>query len=589
MPFGPVSEPYGLGAFDGDAVFSEFFAESPEFDALLPTGATAGDVPPSLSAEIESLLAAAAARVRDLPAGPAVPPTDEAVVSQAVIDELEELLARNTEERSELPQTTTTTTAGLEAFFPPVASEPSRELNASQPPPWSLGESAAGPRTLLDPRTDSFLDPARQLAHPASFQGAGLQSQRIVRDTILPENGPVSLGFTAGVEFGRSEPLPVTRAPGDLFIPDSIQREARPTLFDMQAKPSIRPPIAEREFTPFSGHPVEAIGRAIRGRASGALELSSIDGTRVRLIMLRDGDLIAVASAVEGEAMLDMLVARGELSADVVGDRAARMPRGGRHAAAALIAQGFLGQDDLWTVLRAHAEWTLTRALREETVQAKLLSEPPERLRVEPNVFGGAAGVEVFVELVRRTIGSDEAIARLGGTSGLLDEGPAPSLLYEGALDTHEVEVISRGVGGAILEVLERLEDGAALLYALVALDVLRVKSPGRNVSSASPQPDAILDATAIRERVLARLRLVHEADYFALLGLDRNATSYEIRRAYLELRRNFEPSRILTGDTADLNDDVQLILDVVTEAYEVLRDDTRRKRYGRALGATSK
>ena len=69
-------------------------------------------------------------------------------------------------------------------------------------------------------------------------------------------------------------------------------------------------------------------------------------------------------------------------------------------------------------------------------------------------------------------------------------------------------------------------------------------------------------------------------------LGVARDATSYEIKRAFLELRRAFEPSRLLSAQTVDLHDDVTLILEVVEEAFDILRDDRRRDRYRRAIEA---
>jgi len=84
---------------------------------------------------------------------------------------------------------------------------------------------------------------------------------------------------------------------------------------------------------------------------------------------------------------------------------------------------------------------------------------------------------------------------------------------------------------------------------------------------------------------VRARRELVAEADYFTLLGLSRDATGYDVRRAYLELRRSFEPSHILTPELLDLDADVRTIVLVLDEAYEILRDAARRERYRRALG----
>jgi DnaJ-class molecular chaperone len=94
------------------------------------------------------------------------------------------------------------------------------------------------------------------------------------------------------------------------------------------------------------------------------------------------------------------------------------------------------------------------------------------------------------------------------------------------------------------------------------------------------------LDADAVRARVAARVSLVEEGDYFALLGVARDATNYDLRRAYTTLRRSFDPGAVLTAATVDLKDDVDSILEVLEEAYDVLRDPVRRERYRRALEA---
>jgi len=116
---------------------------------------------------------------------------------------------------------------------------------------------------------------------------------------------------------------------------------------------------------------------------------------------------------------------------------------------------------------------------------------------------------------------------------------------------------------------------------------VLGIQAAGAPGSEAMPAHHARfdpLDVQALRAQVKVRLSLVQEGDYFALLGVPRTATAYEIRRAYLELRRAFEPTRALTAATADLADDLKLIVEVLDEAHDVLRDQVRRERYRRAI-----
>jgi len=79
---------------------------------------------------------------------------------------------------------------------------------------------------------------------------------------------------------------------------------------------------------------------------------------------------------------------------------------------------------------------------------------------------------------------------------------------------------------------------------------------------------------------VLAKHALVHEADYFTLLGVRRDATTFEIRRAYEAARRDYsatifppELQRELAGELGEINR-------LIDEAYQVLRDDRVRRSY---------
>ncbi|MDI1444916.1 hypothetical protein [Polyangium sp. 6x1] len=333
------------------------------------------------------------------------------------------------------------------------------------------------------------------------------------------------------------------------------------------------------------GDAPRALARAIASRATGSLAIH--EGGSVRRVVLQDGDVVTAGSGVADEALLSFLSARGDLERDVAHRLAGKLPPSGRHAGAALIAHGFLQQDALWPVLRAHAEWIIGRAILVESGTLELESEPPGRLRAEPNVFGGATGAEVFVEIVRRVIPPEAAFVRLGGAAARFDAGPRMSLLSECALLPDEAALVGQAPGVTVGELAGRSgPDITPLFYALVCLEVLVALTPARPATADRRPAEDPLDEEAIRMRVRARVALVEDGDYFALLGIGRTATSYEIRRAYLELRRFFEPSRLLTAATADLQGDVRLVIEVLDEAYEILKDGTRRERYRRAIEA---
>lgn len=393
--------------------------------------------------------------------------------------------------------------------------------------------------------------------------------------TAAPGSAPPPEGLSAGwpTDWPRPSSMPPPQTWADVRL----------------AAPSDTPPIEQPR------EPTVVLAEAIARRATGALavevESQPEQAARRRWIVLRDGDIVTATSELVQEGLVHFLVARGDLGADVAELHASRLPHAGRHAAAALIAHGFLGQDELWPVLRAHAEWLLARAMAVRGARCHLQRDVPERLQAEPNVFGGAAGVEVFIEAARRVLSPNEAIVRLGGRMARLVAGPHGPLLAESALSTAETEVVRGAVGSTVGDVLTRQgADFAPVLHALVALQVLASPFAGASAPAQPAEPAAFdpLDVQAVRERVRARLALVREADYFSLLGVTTEATDYEIRRAFVGLRRTFEPARLITAATADLADDVRQIVDVLEEAYQILRDPHRRSRYRNAILETA-
>jgi hypothetical protein len=314
----------------------------------------------------------------------------------------------------------------------------------------------------------------------------------------------------------------------------------------------------------------------------------------LRRVIFKDGDVVIAASAVHGESLVSFLTSRGDLSADAAAQIEHRVPVFGRHSGAALIARGLLEQHELWPVLRAHSEWVLSQLFTIERGSVQHEHPVPERLAAEPAVFGGATGAEVVVEVVQRAIPPAQALARLGSASAIMLPGDGASLLSECALSPRITELVHRAQSVSLSDLVTEASDEPMLpsvLYALCVLGIVSAQQPARTSAqptsglSAAPGPDR-LDDDAIRARVLARRALVDDGDYFALLGVPRQATGYDIKRSYLELRRQFDPGQVLRPNTLDLQQDVDTILELLDEAYDILRDQHRRERYRRAIEA---
>src|SRR5690606_36746309 len=158
------------------------------------------------------------------------------------------------------------------------------------------------------------------------------------------------------------------------------------------------------------------------------------------------------------------------------------------------------------------------------------------------------------------------------GSEAKLAPGPHHELLGECALSPAETDWARRapvdlnaghGLGIA--------PDLTTLCLALLELGILSQEGDrNRGERQASGPTEDALDDQALRSRVFARLALVEEGDYFALLGVSRSATDYEIQRAYEVLKQELRPERILSARNADLSEKLVTVLEVVDEAFEV-------------------
>ena len=397
---------------------------------------------------------------------------------------------------------------------------------------------------------------------------------------------------------GGSEPRARVEAPETPLAPEVHDRGASvppPTAWSpvdaaSQARASAQEPDADFPAVLIPGAAMRVVARAIALRTSGSLCLVAPEAER--RVVLREGDVVTTSSTAEDESLLAFLGVRGDLPKETVRRLETKFPPFGRHAGAALVARGYLRQDQMWPTLRAHAEWLLARTI--QTPQGRLVveAEPPGKLAGEPSVFGGSTGAAVFVDVVRRIVAPADAVDLLGGLSSRLSDGREAGLLDECALGPAELEHLRGAAGRPLRDVLDGAPDGdlATVVFALAQLGVVEVlRGVGDSVDGeqgASEADLAAVEAEGIRERVRARLQLVDDGDYFAVLGVSHLATGYEVRRAFLELRRAFDPARVLTPEVADLVDDVRKITVVLEEAFDILKDAARRERYRRAIEA---
>ena len=87
-------------------------------------------------------------------------------------------------------------------------------------------------------------------------------------------------------------------------------------------------------------------------------------------------------------------------------------------------------------------------------------------------------------------------------------------------------------------------------------------------------------DRAIDRERLTAKRAQIGDCDYFTVLGVDRQASDHEVRRAYERLRADFDRDRFGEPVIREMGDAIDEIDEVLDEAFRVLMDQTLRSAY---------
>lgn len=342
---------------------------------------------------------------------------------------------------------------------------------------------------------------------------------------------------------------------------------------------------------------------------SGAVTLQRGDGDKT--IYFDAGMPVAARSTFAHDRLPDLLLREGIITREQQA-RARELPSTGRGVAQKLVEMGLLKSSELFATLRRHAEEIIYSCFGWERGRYRLSHvEPP----VEERVRLGAHPWALFVEGVRRKYGLERLVELVGPPETVL----TPTTLMARALEEGAFSAAERARAELVdgERTLSELALGAvgtplgegelyALAWSLVAIGAARLGAGGEAQTGAGvravptlitssygeaadrrtrPRPnerarDRDADRAIDKERVMAKRAQVQDGDYFAILGIGRDASAREVARAFERLKREFAPERFADPLRDELSDALAEIGEVLDEAHRVLADDEVRASY---------
>jgi hypothetical protein len=293
---------------------------------------------------------------------------------------------------------------------------------------------------------------------------------------------------------------------------------------------------------------------------------------------------VFASSNAPGDRMGELLVREGKITAAQYERCQSDVERSGRRIGEILVDFGYLKRRELLPAVRRHVEdlvyslFGWDRGQYHVTVDTTPSGERIRLSRHPASLILEGIRRKLDRTSLERLVGPASTVIevrdreRLGGivnTADISAEERAALAGFDGQADLAQV---ARAVGVDVADILP-LAWGLCVLALATAR---RVEQEQEESTALVGETDLAID----RERVRARWQLVTEADYFALLGVRRDATAFEIRRAYQAARRDFAADGFPVDLRRELAQELDDIATVLDEAFRVLRDDRLRLTY---------
>lgn len=332
------------------------------------------------------------------------------------------------------------------------------------------------------------------------------------------------------------------------------------------------------------------LARAHRERLTGRMTLRR--GREEKTIHFDAGRPVFATSNLPHDRMGDLLYREGKITREQHAASRELVAESGRRMGEVLVEKGFLKRRELLPAVRRHIEdiiYSLFSWDSGEWATTPGDSAPGEKIRLSRHPAA------LVVEGIRRKYGLDALEQRLGPPTAvvsLVDGRDTAELLKEIDLTPIERRAVDKLVGEATLAQVAATSGLdvltlSQLAFGLVALGVAEVvgggTGGGTGVWDSGGRAPSLVGATDLaidRQRLLAKHAHVVEADYFMLLGVRRDATAFEIKRAYEAARRDYAAETFPSEVRRELSTEIDEINALLEEAFLVLSDDHMRTAY---------
>lgn len=339
----------------------------------------------------------------------------------------------------------------------------------------------------------------------------------------------------------------------------------------------------------------EVLRRIYLEQRKGALILSH--GGEVRRLFFESGELRTATSSRETQRMGAFLKRRGRITDEDLSWALKEISRqSGSRLGRTLVQQGLLPKSVIDAEMKRLVEEIVFSAFQWDS--GEFAFEPSAGV-LDPDIVLSLSTAAIIVEGIRRLPESPLFRERLGSGRRVLRLARDPMSRYQYLpLTPQEAYVLSRIDGVLDVDSLLSIAGGtrsvaSKVVYALLSCGLVEWKSDGRPRRETTGTPatlnvevpsESAPPAPGHADLVKNTWRRIDWLSHYDLLGVSRDVSAEEIRRAYFERSRLFHPDLAHRPDLAGLDKELSAVFERLKVAHDTLADGAAREEYDRSL-----
>jgi len=322
-------------------------------------------------------------------------------------------------------------------------------------------------------------------------------------------------------------------------------------------------------------------------KSTGTLALLR-DGVNKKLF-IKNGDIIFASSTYEGDRLGEILLKTGKITLSQFDAASKVVIQTGKRMGGVLVELGYLKPKDLFwgvkfqvqEIVASLFDWTdgeydfsagelpSSEVITLHMSTANLILQGIKRIDDWTRISRGVPPMKSVLALTTNPL-------KLYQDISLSVEERAMLSLFDGKKSIKEVFALSK-MGDF---------DALKAVYTFFSIGMLEEagvpsgKKAGPAAKGADIGPAPGLDKTALHKAYIDS----KSQNYYELLHIDIEATSVEVEEAYLKMAKSYHPDQQFREGMQQLKGELEELFNRVTEAYNILSDDSRRWEYDLSL-----